>query len=209
MIKDIVFDFGGVLTTIDTGRALQKFRELGVENPGEYINSYCQKGPFYQLENGDITAEEFCTALGKLCDREITFEQAKDAWLGFLVEIHTHLLEYLQTLRGEYRLSVLSNTNPFIQSWALTSEFTPNGKSLADYFDMLFFSYRMNCSKPSAEIYRKMLADGNMKAEETLFVDDSKKNIEAAANEGIETLLVTNGEDWRTSIEEKLAGHRE
>lgn len=209
MIKDIVFDFGGVLTTIDTGRALQKFRELGVENPGEYINSYCQKGPFYQLENGDITAEEFCTALGKLCDREITFEQAKDAWLGFLVEIHTHLLEYLQTLRGEYRLSVLSNTNPFIQSWALTSEFTPNGKSLADYFDMLFFSYRMNCSKPSAEIYRKMLADGNMKAEETLFVDDSKKNIEAAANEGIETLLVTNGEDWRTSLEEKLAGHRE
>ena len=208
MIKDIVFDFGGVLTTIDTGRALQKFRELGVENPGEYINSYCQKGPFYQLENGDITAEEFCTALGKLCDREITFEQAKDAWLGFLVEIHTHLLEYLQTLRGEYRLSVLSNTNPFIQSWALTSEFTPNGKSLADYFDMLFFSYRMNCSKPSAEIYRKMLADGNMKAEETLFVDDSTKNIEAAANEGIETLLVTNGEDWRTSLEEKLAGHK-
>lgn len=208
MIKDIVFDFGGVLTTIDTGRALQKFRELGVENPGEYINSYCQKGPFYQLENGDITAEEFCTALGKLCDREITFEQAKDAWLGFLVEIHTHLLEYLQTLRGEYRLSVLSNTNPFIQSWALTSEFTPNGKSLADYFDMLFFSYRMNCSKPSAEIYRKMLADGNMKAEETLFVDDSTKNIEAAANEGIETLLVTNGEDWRTTLEEKLAGHK-
>ena len=208
MIRDIVFDFGGVLTTIDTERALQKFRDLGIENPEQYINSYCQKGPFYQLENGDITAEGFCTALGKLCDREITFEQAKDAWLGFLVEIHTHLLEYLQTLRGEYRLSVLSNTNPFIQSWALTSEFTPNGKSLADYFDMLFFSYRMNCSKPSAEIYRKMLADGNMKAEETLFVDDSTKNIEAAANEGIETLLVTNGEDWRTSLEEKLAGHK-
>ena len=41
MIKDIVFDFGGVLTTIDTDRALQKFRELGVERPEEYINSYC------------------------------------------------------------------------------------------------------------------------------------------------------------------------
>jgi putative hydrolase of the HAD superfamily len=53
-----------------------------------------------------------------------------------------------------------------------------------------------------------MLADGNMKAEETLFVDDSTKNIEAAANEGIETLLVTNGEDWRTSLEEKLVGHK-
>lgn len=204
MIKDIVFDFGGVLTTIDTGRALQRFRDLGLERPEEYINSYCQKGPFYELENGDITAEVFCSKLGDMCDRQITFDQAKDAWLGFLVEIHTGLLEHLQTLRSKYRLSVLSNTNPFIQSWALTKEFTPVGKSLADYFDMLFFSYRMHCSKPNAEIYRKMLSDGNMKPEETLFVDDGEKNIEAAAKEGIQTLLVRNGEDWRNKLEEYL-----
>lgn len=205
MIKDIVFDFGGVLTTIDTGNALQKFRELGMQNPDEYINSYCQKGPFYELENGDITADEFCRKLGEICNREITFDEAREAWLGFLVEIHTNLLEYLQTLRGKYRLSVLSNTNPFIQSWALTPGFTPCGKSLADYFDMLFFSYRMNCSKPSCTIYRRMLEQGNMKAEETLFLDDGKKNIEAAAKEGIKTLLVTNGEDWRAELEKKLA----
>ena len=205
MIKDIVFDFGGVLTTIDTERALQRFRDLGVEEPEQYINSYCQKGPFFELENGDIDADEFCRRLGQICNREITFEQAKDAWLGFLVEIHTTLLEHLQTLRGNYRLSVLSNTNPFIQSWALTKDFTPVGKSLADYFDMLFFSYRMHCSKPSREIYCKMLADGGMRAEETLFVDDSTKNIEAAREVGIRTLLVENGEDWREKLSNALA----
>ena len=205
MIKDIVFDFGGVLTTIDTERALQRFRDLGVEEPEQYINSYCQKGPFFELENGDIDADEFCRRLGQICNREITFEQAKEAWLGFLVEIHTTLLEHLQTLRGSYRLSVLSNTNPFIQSWALTKDFTPVGKSLADYFDMLFFSYRMHCSKPSKEIYCKMLADGGMRAEETLFVDDSTKNIEAAREVGIRTRLVENGEDWREKLSNALA----
>lgn len=205
MIKDIVFDFGGVLTTIDTERALQRFRDLGVEEPEQYINSYCQKGPFFELENGDIDAEEFCRRLGQICNREITFEQAKEAWLGFLVEIHTTLLEHLQTLRGSYRLSVLSNTNPFIQSWALTKDFTPVGKSLADYFDMLFFSYRMHCSKPSREIYCKMLANGGMRTEETLFVDDSTKNIEAAREVGIRTLLVENGEDWREKLSNALA----
>lgn len=205
MIKDIVFDFGGVLTTIDTERALQRFRDLGVEEPEQYINSYCQKGPFFELENGDIDADEFCRRLGQICNREITFEQAKDAWLGFLVEIHTTLLEHLQTLRGNYRLSVLSNTNPFIQSWALTKDFTPVGKSLADYFDTLFFSYRMHCSKPSREIYCKMLADGGMRAEKTLFVDDSTKNIEAAREVGIRTLLVENGEDWREKLSNALA----
>ena len=209
MIKDIVFDFGGVLTTIDTERALQKFRDLGIESPEQYINSYCQKGPFFEVENGDIDADEFCRRISVIADREITFEEAKEAWLGFLVEIHTHLLEYLQTLRGRYRLSVLSNTNPFIQSWALTSDFTPNGKSLADYFDNLFFSYRMHCSKPSEEIYRKMLELGNMKAEDTLFVDDSAKNIEAAARLGIKTLKVENGEDWRAALEKVLAAEEQ
>ena len=205
MIRDIVFDFGGVLTTIDTERALQKFRDLGIENPEQYINSYCQKGPFFEVENGDIDADEFCRRISAIAGREITFEEAKEAWLGFLVEIHTHLLEYLQTLRGRYRLSVLSNTNPFIQSWALTSDFTPTGKSLADYFDSLYFSYRMHCSKPSSEIYLKMLATGNMAAGETLFVDDSVKNIQAAEEVGIKTLLVENGQDWRTALEEALS----
>lgn len=204
MIKDIVFDFGGVLTTIDTERALNRFRALGVKDPAQYINSYCQKGPFFEVENGDIDAETFCDRLGTICGREITFEEAREAWLGFLVEIHEEWLEYLQTLRSNYRLSVLSNTNPFIQSWALTDNFTSCGKSLADYFDNLFFSYRMHCSKPGEEIYRKMLRLGGMNACETLFVDDGAKNIETAERVGIKTLKVENGTDWRHALEELL-----
>ena len=205
MIKNIVFDFGGVLTTIDTQRALDRFRDLGVKEPEQYINSYCQKGPFFELENGDIDAQEFCNRLSVICGREITYQQAKDAWMGFLVEIHEEWLEHLLTIRGKYRLAVLSNTNPFIQSWAQTAEFTSAGKSLADYFDSQFFSYRMHCSKPNEEIYLKMLAQGAMKAEETLFVDDGARNIEAAARVGIKTLKVENGEDWRNALEKVLA----
>ena len=205
MIKDIVFDFGGVLTTIDTSRAITHFNALGLKNPQEYINSYCQKGPFFALENGDITAEEFCEELGGLCKRTVSYDEAKSAWCGFITEVHVECLEFLQQLRTQYRLSVLSNTNPFIQSWARSSEFTPCLKSLDDYFDMLFLSYCMKCSKPSEEIYRKMLADGSMLAEETLFIDDSDKNLEAAALVGIKTLKVENGEDWREKLLEFLS----
>lgn len=197
MIKDIVFDFGGVLTTIDTDRALARFNELGLANPKDYINSYCQKGPFFALENGDIDAGEFCDELGKLCKRSITYDDAKYAWCGFITKVHESFLEFLQPLRSTCRLSVLSNTNPFIQGWARSPQFTSCGKSLDDYFDMLFLSYCMKCSKPGEEIYRKMLADGGMVAGETLFIDDSDKNLEAAARVGIKTLKVENGEDWR------------
>lgn len=208
MIKNIIFDFGGVLTLLTPDEALRRFKALGLENPEEYINPYCQHGAFFELENGDISAEQFCIELGSLCNREISHKEAKHAWMGFIASVHEDFLEYLQQLRPHYKLGVLSNTNPFIQSWAVTSEFTQKGKSLGDYFDNLFFSYRMNASKPGEKIYKKMLLEGNMKAEETLFIDDSEKNIETARKLGICTLKVENGEDWRPMLERILSANR-
>jgi putative hydrolase of the HAD superfamily len=65
----------------------------------------------------------------------------------------------------------------------------------------------MNCSKPNDEIYKKMLAQGNMNPEEVLFVDDGAKNIEAAQRAGINVLKVENGEDWRNKLLNYLDSH--
>ena len=204
MIKNLVFDFGGVLTAIETERAIARFKSLGLENPENYLNAYKQTGIFYQLENGDIDAETFCAELGKLCGRTIGYDDAFHAWMGFIVGVQTEYMEYLQGLRGKYRLCVLSNTNPFLQGWARSDRFTAEGKSLDDYFDELYLSYLMGCSKPGEDIYRKMLAEGNMQPEETLFVDDGARNIEAAKALGIQTLKAVNGEDWRDELKRIL-----
>lgn len=204
MIKNIIFDFGGVLTTIDTPRAIEKFKALGLQDAELYLNSYKQTGIFYQLENGDIDADTFIVELGNLCGRNLSYDDAFDAWMGFIVNVQTELLEYLQTLRGQYRLGVLSNTNPFLQGWARSAAFTNEGKSLDDYFDDLYLSYLMHCSKPGEEIYLKMLNDGKMLPHETLFVDDGARNIEAAEALGIKTLKAINGVDWRNELEEIL-----
>lgn len=208
MIKDIVFDFGGVLTEIDSRQAISRFKELGLENPEEFLNSYQQAGAFYALENGDITADEFIKELSALCNREISYEEAKHAWMGFIIKVQSEFLEFLQLLRPRYRLSVLSNTNPFLQGWARSSEFTPCGKSLDDYFDHLFLSYQMNSSKPGEDIYKKMLLEGNMRPHETLFIDDGEKNIATARRLGINVLHVKNGENWCQMLEKYLAANR-
>ncbi len=204
MIKDIVFDFGGVLIEIDTPQAIKRFKALGLVNAEEYLNSYQQIGTFYALENGDITADEFIDDLSVLCNRRISYEEANNAWLGFIVRVQTECLDFIQQLRPQYRLSVLSNTNPFLQGWARSKDFTTEGKSLDDYFDSLFLSYRMNCSKPGEDIYRKMLLQGGMKAEEVLFIDDSSKNLDTASRLGINVLQVKNGEDWRDTLSRYL-----
>ncbi len=208
MIKNIVFDFGGVLIEIDTANAIKEFANLGLENPEKYLNSYQQSGAFFALENGDISGEEFVDELSKLCHRKISYDEAQSAWMGFVVKVQTEYMQWLQQLRPQYKLSILSNTNPFLQGWARSSSFTPDGKSLDDLFDTLFLSYLMHCSKPEEAIYHKMLKDGKMKPEETLFIDDSEKNIEAARKAGINVLLVKNGEDWRPALTKYLSEHR-
>ena len=61
MIKNIIFDFGGVIVTIDQQQAVRRFEEIGLKNAAECLDSYTQSGIFGDLEEGKITAEEFYT----------------------------------------------------------------------------------------------------------------------------------------------------
>jgi HAD superfamily hydrolase (TIGR01509 family) len=50
--------------------------------------------------------------------------------------------------------------------------------------------------KPDAEIFSTMLAEAGLKAEETLFIDDSAANCASAASLGINVLHDKEGEKW-------------
>ena len=84
--------------------------------------------------------------------------------------------------------------------WARSSDFSGDGKGLDYYFDKLYLSYQMGITKPDINIFKRMLEDGNMIPEETLFIDDGLANIEAARSLGLDTLHVIEGEDWTDSL---------
>ena len=71
-----------------------------------------------------------------------------------------------------------------------SDKFSDEHKPISDYFDTLFCSYEMQAYKPEPDIFLKALAADGMKAEETIFVDDSLKNIKAAEALGIRGLHV-------------------
>ena len=58
--------------------------------------------------------------------------------------------------------------------------------------------------KPGEEIFRKALQQGELKPEETLFIDDSEKNVEQGDRMGLHTLWVENGGDFRPELEAVL-----
>jgi putative hydrolase of the HAD superfamily len=88
--------------------------------------------------------------------------------------------------------------------WAETSQFSGDGHSISHYFHTLYCSYRLKDYKPSASIYQKVLQMSGFKAEESIFVDDGPRNIEAAEMVGIHGLLVPEDADWMESLLRKI-----
>ena len=205
MIRTVLFDFGGVIVTLDPKQAERRFEALGLENAGQRLDSYTQSGIFGDLEAGAISAEEFRVELGKLVGREVTHEECVYAWQGYVKELPQRNLDLLQRLRTEgYRVLLLSNTNPYMMEWAESSRFDGQGHPVSYYFDACYLSYRMKMMKPAESIFREVLRREQTFASEVLFVDDGPRNVMVASQLGIRTLCPENGADWTKEIYEYL-----
>ena len=204
-IKNIIFDLGGVIITLDQPKAIRRFTELGLADAANQLDAYTQGGIFGELEVGKITAEEFRRELSKLTGRELSFDDCRYGWLGYLGELPERNLAALRRLRQQgYRLILLSNTNPYMMSWAMSDEFDGQGHSLRDYMDACYMSYEMKVMKPDQEFFHRVLMAEHISPAETLFVDDGPKNVAVASQMGIFTFCPENGADWTNKIYDYL-----
>ncbi len=204
MIKTIIFDMGGVVITIDQPKAVRRFEELGLKDAAKCLDPYTQAGIFGDLEAGKISPEDFRREISALIGREVSFEECKYGWLGYLGDVPQRNLDAIKQLRAEgYRVLLLSNTNSFMQSWA-ESDFDGKGGSIADYFDALYRSYEVKLMKPDKRFFQLVLEREHLKPEETLFVDDGQKNIDVAVSLGIRGFCPMNGADWTQEIYQYL-----
>lgn len=204
MIKNIVFDMGGVIVDIDTDKAIRRLEMLGVVNDNGMINPYQQKGYFLEYEEGKITTSEFCRRLSEQAENSLSEEQIRESIMCALINVAGFKLDYLRELRSRYKLYLLSNTNEMVMRWARSSGFSSYGKPISDYFDKVYTSYELGKSKPGRAIFHAMIDDSGMKPDETLFIDDSVDNIHTAFRLGFRTYCPVNGEDWREAVNNLL-----
>lgn len=204
-IKNIAFDLGGVVIALSYEQAVRRFEEIGLKDARQHLDAFHQRGIFGDLERGIITTEEFRIELGKLIGREVSYDECLYAWHGYVEYVPQKNLQMLLKLRQlGYKVCLLSNTNPFMMQWAMSNEFDGNGHSMDYYFDNLYLSYKYKYMKPSPEIFKIMLEGQQSSAEETLFIDDGQKNVEAAKELGMKTLFPENNEDWTEPLAKLL-----
>jgi putative hydrolase of the HAD superfamily len=207
-IKNIIFDFGGVIIDINKPAAIKKFKEIGISNIEEVLDPYRQKGLFRKIEDGSISREDFYVEIRKLTGKNIDSKEIDQGWLDFLLPVDQKKLDYILELRKKYKVLLLSNTNDIIMSWARSEEFSPARKPLDYYFDELYLSYKLGCMKPDFEIFHIMNKLAKINPSETLFIDDSEANIAAGNTLGFKTFWFNKENDF-SEIENKIADYGE
>ena len=196
MIKNLLFDLGGVIMDIRRLNCVASFERLGMKDADSFLGEYSQKGPFLQLEEGAISEAEFRTAVRQFIDGEVSDEQIDSAFCDFLVGIPKYRLEQLRELKKQYGIYMLSNTNSIMWHSRIAEDFRQEGLEREDYFDGIVTSFEAKSIKPDAKIFHAVVENLGIKPEETLFLDDSQKNLDAAAELGFQTLLVTPGSEF-------------
>lgn len=208
MIKNILFDLGGVIIDADLQAACDQFRRLGLEKIEEYLNLYRQNDFFLQVEDGGLDRQGFNDTFREKVGRYVSDEAIDKAWLAIVKGVSVEKLHWIERNRKNYRFYLLSNINPYVFEWANSSRFSVLGQPLCYYFDKMFASYRMGTTKPGDEIFERVKLEAPLKPEETLFVDDGAKNIEAGRRHGFITYQPQNGENWIPALEKILKEHR-
>ena len=200
MIKNIIFDWGGVLIHLDRQRCTEAFRQLGVEVGDELTNPFGQRADLMDFERGTMSVAEFHDTVRRVYGATLTDEQIDDAWNALLAGIPTHKLDTLLELKEKgYRLFLLSNTNAV--HWEEgRKQFDYKGNKAEDFFDQIFLSNELHELKPSPEIFRKVAQLAGITPEETLFVDDLQASCDSAAALGFHTYCPITNTDWRLEL---------
>ena len=197
MIKNLLFDLGGVIIDIRRQDCVDAFAALGLQNPEDYFGEYSQNGIFRAIEDGSATADDLHRELRPLLPENVTDYQIDQAFQRFITGIPVHRLQALRELRRKgYGIYVLSNTNPIMWNGIIASEFAKEGLRREDYFDGIVTSFKARSLKPDAGIFNYAVEHLGIRPEETLFFDDSQANVDAARALGFEALLVEPGKEF-------------
>lgn len=187
-IKNIIFDLGGVLLDIDTGKTNKAFEKLGVPDFKSNYSLHKASPLFDNLEKGKVSEPEFYDGIRRLSNLPLPDQDIRAAWNALILNFRMESLQHLDTLKSRYSLYLLSNTNS-IHHAAFHQSFNEQtgGKNFDDHFTKAYYSHQLGMRKPDTEIYDLLLSDAGIMAKETIFIDDLLKNIEAAAALGIRT----------------------
>jgi putative hydrolase of the HAD superfamily len=199
-VKNIIFDFGGVICDIDIPLTEQKFKEFGPPKGGVSISKEESDRLFFKLvedfETGRISPEGFRETIRAFYQTPPSDRQIDETWNALIIGIPDERIRLLESIRSNFRIFILSNSNRIHYEYYLKMFREQTGyKDFDDLFEKAFFSFDLGLSKPDPRIFREVISRAGLVPSETLFIDDTLMHVESARSVGLHALHLSDGKD--------------
>jgi len=193
LVRNIIFDLGGVVLNINTRLTIEALKNLGWNNASDDEELKKHKEIFFNLEKGLTSPLTFRDQIRQLAGFKNSDRDIDDAWTAMILDIPADRVSYLENLKKHYRLFLLSNTNE-IHKEKYHREFEQNyGYPFFALFERIHYSHEMKKRKPDPDIFLQVLEENSLVPADSLFIDDMEENVKSAEAVGMKGLYIQPG----------------
>jgi beta-phosphoglucomutase-like phosphatase (HAD superfamily) len=195
MIKNIIFDFDGVLvdSEILVAKAFAKYMlNFGIEINEKEFAHFAGKKTFEVIE---ILSEKY-----SIKNQQKFFDD--------IMEIASNIYKKELTLvQGAHNFVSNANQKLFIGSNSIKNRILDGlyRVKLNQYFkaDQVYSFDLVENPKPHPDIYLKAIEDNNLQKDETIIIEDSSVGVRAGVSAGVKVIGITAGGHWHEQRDDK------
>lgn len=187
-IKNIIFDFGGVVLDIDPQLTINELVNLGFDNFEKLLLPEFTEDIIGKFDRGILTPEVFRRKIKTYLNLDITDQQLDSAWNALLYDIPGERIKIIEKVKKNYQIILLSNSNEIhYDLYVRDLQLRFGYREFDELFHKAYFSFDLHLLKPNPEIYEFVINQHAFNPGETLFIDDNTENIAAAKKLGLKT----------------------
>lgn len=196
MIKNIVFDFGGVLVDWNP-RYLFKDIFKSTDEMEYFLENICTDEWNLQQDKGRLLSEGTQLLLNQFPEHGDMIRLYYDKWEVMLKSDIPENVEVLTMLKDKYHL--LGLTNWSAETFPIALKRFP----FFELFEGIVVSGTEKLIKPDKAIFKLLLDRYQITAKESIFIDDNIHNINAALELGFDTIHIHNNMNLKTALTTK------
>ena len=194
MIKNIIFDIGNVL--LEFNPKIYVSSKVSEEKVEEIYKCIFQSDEWLMLDRGIISEEEAkINIINRNIENEELINLVFENWYNILMPIESSVNVLKRLKQNEYKVYYLSNFH------LAAFEHVTHKYEFFQNFNGGVVSYKVRLLKPEKEIYEMIINRYHLEANETLFIDDMKENVNAAVELGLKGIILKDPKDLKEELE--------
>jgi len=202
-LRAVCFDLGGVIVRTEHQAPREHLAQRLGWKCEDLVSLIFEQESSLRASLGEISTEEHWQNVTRLLGQPASEAERiqREFFAGDAID--WQLVNFIRSLRPKYRTGLLSNAWPDLRGTIV------DHWHFDDAFDEMVISSEIGVIKPDLRFYLQAVERLGVKPTETVFLDDTKRNIEAACTLGMHGILFSQPETALQELKKVLQNHRQ